>query len=128
MDKIHGEVTEKMYLKRTDTLRDHYDIFETLGESSLTRYRRAVHKMSSEQRAVKIVKKADFQADDKNPFEENITEITSLDYPNIGPVIEIFEDDKRLYFVNELMMGGTLYERLTKENHAPEEQVASIIR
>lgn len=25
-------------------------------------------------------------------------------------------------------MGGTLYERLTKENHAPEEQVASIIR
>jgi hypothetical protein len=40
----------------------------------------------------------------------------------------MFEDKKKLYFVNEMMYGGTIIERLSREKIFSEQRAAKIIR
>jgi len=40
----------------------------------------------------------------------------------------MYEDKKKIYFVNEMMHGGTLYERVTSDSQFSEIKAANIIR
>ena len=119
---------KEFYLKHTDGVKDHYDFFETLGEGSLSRVRRVVHKTSKVNRAVKIVKKECLEFGERRKLLDEIELLEKLDHPNIGQVIEMFEDEKRFYFVNEMMFGGSLFEHIMRSTHLPEVSAASIIR
>ena len=123
------EVAQKdFYLNHTDNIKDHYDLHETIGEGELSRVRRATHKLSKVQRAVKVVRKEDLEFGERRKLLEEIELLKELDHPNIGKVIEMFEDNKKLYFVNEMMYGGTIIERLSKEKIFSEQRAAKIIR
>jgi serine/threonine protein kinase len=84
--------------------------------------------MSKVNRAIKVVKKSDLELGERRKLLEEIELLEKLDHPNIGQVIEMFEDDKRFYFVNEMMFGGSLFERLMRSTHLPENKAAQIIR
>jgi len=43
---------------------------------------------------------------------EGIEILKELDHPNICRVIEMFEDKKRFYFVNEYLSGAELFDGL----------------
>jgi len=90
--------------------------------------RRATHKMSRVQRAVKVVRKEDLEFGERDALFGEIELLKELDHPNIGKVIEMFEDHKKLYFVNEMMLGGTIFEKLINEQHFSEAKAAKIIR
>jgi serine/threonine protein kinase len=90
--------------------------------------RRATHKLSKVQRAVKVVRKEDLEFVERRKLLEEIELLKELDHPNIGKVIEMFEDKKKLYFVNEMMYGGTIIERLSREKIFSEQRAAKIIR
>lgn len=51
-----------------------------------------------------------------------------MDHPNIGQVIEMFEDKKKMYFVNEMMQGGSLLERIARDGIISESATARIIK
>jgi len=80
----------------------------------LSRVRRGVHKLSKVNRAIKVVRKEDLEFGERKKILEEIDLLRKLDHPNIGQVIEMFEDKKKLFFVNELMFGGSLFERINK--------------
>ena len=40
----------------------------------------------------------------------------------------MYEDKKKIYFVNEMCHGGTLYERVTADLHFDEVKAANVIR
>jgi calcium-dependent protein kinase len=117
---------KEFYLKHKFNIKDHYDLHETIGEGALSRVRRATHKQSNNIRAVKVVRKADLEFGERRKVLEEIELLKELDHPNIGQVIEMFEDSKKMYFVNEMMQGGSLLERLTQE-FVSESHAASII-
>jgi serine/threonine protein kinase len=79
-------------------------------------------------RAVKIVKKCDLESGERAKLLEEIEILVKLDHPNIGQVLEMYEDQDRLYFVSEIMDGGSLFEKLKSNTHLPEYSAASIIR
>jgi calcium-dependent protein kinase len=117
---------KEFYLKHKFNIKDHYDLHETIGEGALSRVRRATHKQSNNIRAVKVVRKADLEFGERRKVLEEIELLKELDHPNIGQVIEMFEDPKKMYFVNEMMQGGSLLERLTRE-YVSEANAANII-
>ena len=101
---------------------------ETIGEGALSRVRRGVHKISGITRAVKVVRKEDLEFGERRKLLEEIELLKQLDHPNIGQVVEMFEDKKKIYFVNEMMHGGTLYQRVLMDSQFNEVKSANIIK
>ena len=119
---------KEFYLNHQDNIKDHYDLHEQIGEGALSRVRRGVHKTSGITRAVKVVRKEDLEFGERRKLLEEIELLKQLDHPNIGQVIEMYEDRKKMYFVNEMMHGGTLYERVTMDMQFGEIKAANVIR
>ncbi len=126
-DKIETN-PKQFYLKHNDNIKDHYELHETIGEAALSRVRRGIHKISKVNRAIKVVRKEDLEFGDRKKLLDEIELLRQLDHPNIGQVIEMYEDQKRMYFVNELMYGGTLFDRISKLKSLNEQSAAKIIR
>ena len=90
--------------------------------------RRGVHKLSKVTRAVKVVRKEDLEFGERRKLLDEIELLKELDHPNIGQVIEMYEDQRKIYFVNEMCQGGTLYERVAKESAFNEIKASKVIR
>jgi calcium-dependent protein kinase len=60
-------------------------------------------------RTVKIVRKEDLEYGERAKLLEGIEILKELDHPNICRVVEMFEDEKRFYFVNEYLGGEDLF-------------------
>ena len=90
--------------------------------------RRGVKKINGITRAIKVVRKEDLEFGERRKLLEEIELLKELDHPNIGQVIEMYEDKKKIYFVNEMCSGGTLYERVTQDRTFNEVKAASVIR
>ena len=58
--------------------------------------------------AIKIYKKYKLSENDKESVDLEIQILKQLDHPNIIKLIDIFEDEKYLFLVIELMEGGEL--------------------
>jgi len=128
-DRQRVEVNAKdFYLTHQDNIKDHYDLHEVIGEGALSRVRRGTHKLSKVARAVKVVRKEDLEFGERRKLLDEIELLKELDHPNIGRVIEMYEDKKKIFFVNEMMLGGTLFERLAQEHNFSEFRAGKIIR
>lgn len=84
--------------------------------------------MQKVNRAIKVVKKEDLEFGERRQLLEEIELLKHLDHPNISSVIEMFEDNKRFYFVSDMMFGGTIFERFVKSSSFPEYTCAKIVR
>ena len=78
--------------------------------------RRGVHINSGITRAVKVVKKEDLEFGDRRKLLDEIELLKELDHINIGQVFEMYEDKKKLYFINEMCQGGSLYDRVSLDH------------
>ena len=101
---------------------------EVIGEGALSRVRRGVHKLTKVTRAIKVVRKEDLEFGERRKLLDEIELLLALDHPNIGRVVEMYEDQKKIYFVNEMCLGGTLYERVAMEQSFSEVKAANAVR
>ena len=74
------------------------------------------------------MRKEDLEFGERRKLLEEIELLKTLDHPNIGQVVEMYEDKKKMYFVNEMMQGGTVYERVTRDHTFNEIKAANVIR
>ena len=72
------------------------------------------------------MRKEDLEYGERAKLLESIEILKDLDHPNICRVVEMFEDKKRLYFVNEYLSGEDLFEGLTKIKDLNESEIAQI--
>jgi len=103
-------------------------LLEKIGDGALSTVRRAIHIKSDITRAVKVVRKEDLEFGERRSLLEELELLKELDHPNICRVIEMFEDKKKFYFVNEMMYGGALYDSLAKSVGFTELTAVKIIR
>jgi len=99
-----------------------YDVAGLLGEGSLSTVNLAIHRESSERRAIKAEMK----------FEEwviwdEIAIMRKLYHPNIIQLWETFEDDTNIFVVLEACTGGELFNRLAVEGGVPESHAARLM-
>lgn len=95
-----------------------YTLAEQLGQpGQFGRAHRAIHKVTGEQRAVKVVSKTKFtrSADKRIHFKELRLEIEILrqmNHENIIKLYDVFETLNELFIVMEICQGGELFDRI----------------
>ena len=120
--------TKEFYLSHQLKFKDQYKMGDVIGYGGLSTTRKCYHKMTYEVRAVKVTKKEDLEFGDRKKLMEEIEVLKELDHPSICRVIDIFEDRKKFYFVQEFLSGGGLFESLTSSACFTEHASAVIIR
>lgn len=101
---------------------------ETIGYGGLSTTRKCYHRMTGEVRAVKVTKKEDLEFGERQKLLQEIEILKELDHPSIARVIDIFEDKKKFYFVQEYLSGGGLFDSLIQNVGFTENASATIIR
>jgi calcium-dependent protein kinase len=101
---------------------------EPIGFGSLSTTRKCVHMLTDEVRAVKVTKKEDLEYGERQKLLAEIEILKEIDHPSICRVIDIFEDVKKFYFVQEFLSGGGLFDTLIHSKGFTENAAALIIR
>ena len=98
-----------------ENLAKHYKIIEKLGSGTFGRVYKAIHSITKQLRAIKVVKKDVLRyQDDEKKFLKEIELLATLTHPNIIKIFEYFVDDANYYVVQEYATGGELYEQIYK--------------
>ena len=122
-EQLKFDKSTYVFYKKTK-INDEYKFGETLGEGSFGTVRRAVHKQTGQERAIKIFKKRQ-QDERKLLLEVNI--LSKLTHPNIMEIYEFYEDKANFYIVSELCKGGELFDKITEKGCFKEAEACPIM-
>eukprot|EP01007_Sphenomonas_quadrangularis_P000961 NODE_182_length_1900_cov_85.023231_g137_i0.p1 GENE.NODE_182_length_1900_cov_85.023231_g137_i0~~NODE_182_length_1900_cov_85.023231_g137_i0.p1 ORF type:complete len:331 (+),score=59.30 NODE_182_length_1900_cov_85.023231_g137_i0:60-1052(+) len=108
---------------------DEYALKDLLGRGSFSSVRRATHKKTGQDVAVKIIDKnsIDVKVDS---LKTEVKILMNVKHPNIVDLMDVFEDDTHVYLVMELMTGGEFFDRICNvfPNGYSEQQSSELIR
>jgi calcium-dependent protein kinase len=102
-----------------------YTLSTPLGSGSFGTVRKAVHKLTGQPRAIKILKKAD---QDENKFFLEVEILAKLSHPNIMQIFEFYDDSKNFYIVSEICSGGELFDKISEQGVFTEKETSVIIK
>jgi len=114
--------------KTQGKLRDYYRIGKILGTGAFGEVRMCVHRESSAQRAVKVLRKSHMDEDEKRMLFNEINILKEIDHPNIVKMYEFFEDEKRYYLVTEICKGGELFDEILQRGKFSERDGAVLMK
>ena len=97
---------------KTNNISKDYTLGKTLGQGSFGTVRKAIHKATKQERAIKILKKS---AQDEEKFFLEVNILSKLTHPNIMHIYEFYEDKANYYIVSELCKGGELFDMITEK-------------
>lgn len=120
--------TKEFYLSHNLNFKEGYKMGETIGYGGLSTTRKCYHKMTGEIRAVKVTKKEDLEFGERQKLLMEIEILKELDHPSVCRIIDIFEDKKKFYFVQEYLAGGGLFDSLIQNVGFTENASAIIIK
>jgi len=109
-------------------LREVYRIGKMLGSGAFGEVRVCMHRENGAQRAVKVLRKAQMDEDEKRMFFNEITVLRDLDHPNILKMYEFFEDEKRYYIVTDICKGGELFDEILARGKFSEKDAAVLMK
>eukprot|EP00053_Salpingoeca_punica_P012804 m.115114 g.115114 ORF g.115114 m.115114 type:complete len:763 (-) comp16043_c0_seq2:2612-4900(-) len=109
-------------IKTTPITNDYTLMEEVLGAGTFSICKRAVHKESGKEYAVKIIDKHK-----RNPEDEIDIIYRYGRHPNILTLYEVYEDDQSVYLVTELLRGGELLDRILALGTIKEREAALIM-
>ena len=109
---------------KTTKINEEYRLGETLGQGAFGTVRKAVHKVTGQERAIKILKKR--QQDERKLFLE-VSILSKLTHPNIMEIYEFYEDKANFYIVSELCKGGELFDKITEKGAFKESEACPIM-
>lgn len=107
---------------------DHfYAVCELLGKGSFAEVRRARHRATNDDAAVKIIRKQRCTNDELRYMQREIDIGMQLRHPNIAAVSDLFQSDDALYIVFELVPGGTLQTALEANGPFHEDETRAVM-
>lgn len=99
---------------------------EKIGSGSFGKVYKIKNIETFQERAVKVLKKGDFS--DTKHLNNEINALMQLNHPNLVKLIEIYEDTRRIYLVQEYLSGESLFARLTQREQLDEEYSRQIFK
>jgi len=101
-----------------------YEVLEeVLGAGTFSVCKRAIHKQTRVEYAVKIIDKTK-----RNPEEEIDILFRYGGHPNIMTLHEVFDDGDKAYLITEMLRGGELLDRILEQGCLQEKEAAEIMR
>ena len=104
-----------------------YSIHEILGEGMNGVVKRATHKITGEEYAVKIISKESLDEEELTAMTNEILIMSEIDHPNVIKLFETYETEKEVFLVMELMKGGELFDRIVENEYFTEKEAKEII-
>jgi len=109
-------------------LRNHYTKEDVLGRGAFARVFKVRHKKTKVYYAAKSIPKAKLDGDLRQLVDTEIKILTEIKHPNCCNLVEYFESEKKIYLIQELMKGPTLYERFAQSEQIAEWHVAVCVQ
>lgn len=97
-------------------LRNKYNKKGVLGRGAFARVWRVEDKKTKKLYAAKSIPKAKLNNDERNLVASEIKILSQINHPHCCNLIEAFESEKKIYLVQELMRGPTLYDRFAQNS------------
>eukprot|EP01002_Notosolenus_urceolatus_P010817 NODE_382_length_2135_cov_14.927133_g306_i0.p1 GENE.NODE_382_length_2135_cov_14.927133_g306_i0~~NODE_382_length_2135_cov_14.927133_g306_i0.p1 ORF type:complete len:657 (+),score=112.30 NODE_382_length_2135_cov_14.927133_g306_i0:120-2090(+) len=98
-------------------VRQHYELGDSLGAGSYAVVRRAIHRRTGEEFAVKVIAKKRLELSgnlDLSTLFREVHLMEKLDHPNVVRVIESFDTTDEFCMVLEMVSGGDFFEHIMK--------------
>ncbi|GMF28828.1 unnamed protein product [Phytophthora lilii] len=105
-----------------------YKLGRKLGSGAFSVVHIATHRETRKQVAVKCIAKASLGPQDVHSLKQEVEVMSSLDHPNIVPLLDYFEEDRYYYIVTPLCTGGELFDDLVKRKSYTEEDARVLMR
>ena len=99
-------------LNKFRNIKETYKIGETIGKGGFAFVRRAKNRTTGQHVAIKIYQKQKMSEGEKESMEVEMEVLKQLDHPNIIKLYEIFEEEKYICLVIELMEGGEIFDMI----------------
>jgi len=107
---------------RLGVLTDEYELKEEIGKGTYSICKRCLHKATKLEYAVKIIDKS------KLDCEEEVSILLRYgQHPNIISLRDMFEDEQHKYLVFELMKGGELFDKITRQKLFSEREARAVM-
>lgn len=97
-----------------------------IGSGTFGEVRKAIHLTSKERRAVKIFYKNKLDKRQLDKIMQEINIMVKLDHPNVVKFYEYFVDEKFVFIVMELVVGGELFDKIHEKKRFSEKDAAII--
>ena len=123
VEELKFDKSTFIFYKKTK-INEEYLLGETLGQGAFGTVRKAIHKVTKQERAIKILKKR--QQDERKLFLE-VNILSKLTHPNIMEIYEFYEDKANFYIVSELCKGGELFDKITEKGCFKEAEACPIM-
>ena len=101
---------------------------QILGQGAFGVVQKCTHRVSMEERAVKIIEKAGMGEQESIRLKYEVNILKNLVHPNIVRLYEVFEDKKHIYLVTELCDGRELLEEIQRRSRFSELEAAIVTK
>eukprot|EP00756_Hemistasia_phaeocysticola_P037363 Hpha_TRINITY_DN16692_c1_g1::TRINITY_DN16692_c1_g1_i4::g.180253::m.180253/K08794/CAMK1; calcium/calmodulin-dependent protein kinase I len=110
-------------------IEDDYDLGEFLGKGTFATVKQGVNKTTGQKVAVKIIDKNNIDVKIES-LKTEVKILMNVKHENIVNLLDVFEDDGKVYLIMELMVGGELFDRICNDypNGYSEKQASELIR
>ena len=104
---------------------ENYTFLKTIGEGTFGKVKLALHKITQEKVAIKILEKKKITSKkDLERIEKEIKYMKILNHPNIVKIYEIIEDENNFYISMEYVPGGELFNYIVKNKRLTENEAS----
>jgi calcium/calmodulin-dependent protein kinase I len=106
---------------------DSYEIGKELGSGAFSVVKSAIHKVTQEVVAIKILDKYEEDDEQTQKFRQEIKIISSLIHENIVQFYRLDEDEENFYVIMELIGGGELFDYIISTGMIKEPDAVCVI-
>ncbi|GAB5364938.1 hypothetical protein AAMO2058_001013100 [Amorphochlora amoebiformis] len=97
-------------------LRNKYNKRGVLGHGAFARVWKVEDKKTKVMYAAKSIPKAKLNTDERNLVASEIKILSEINHPHCCMLIEAFESEKKIYLIQEIMRGPTLFDRFAQNS------------
>ncbi|MES1911530.1 MAG: hypothetical protein MHM6MM_003947 [Cercozoa sp. M6MM] len=104
-----------------------YKLGERIGSGSFSVVRKATHKQTGAEVAVKIIRKANLNASEVEGLQDEITLLQRSESDGVVKLLGVYDTSKEVLIVMEYLRGGELFDRVVAAGSFSEREAARII-